>query len=99
VVDRADELLTDDLAPAERPLTRRDRFPVDARHARRHAAEDLALEVRDDLGTPLAPPRLRRRDLRAAPQSERIGQLRVRIRARLVVVRVVGLALVAARPG
>jgi hypothetical protein len=31
---------------------------------RRHAADDLALEVRDDLGPPLAPPHVRRRDPR-----------------------------------
>ena len=59
------------------PLARRDDGPCDVGHVRRHAPDDLALEVLDDLGPALVPPRVGRRDLRAALQRQRIGQVRI----------------------
>ena len=52
VVDRADQLPADDLAAVDRPLARRDRSPRRCAARARHAPDDLALEVFDDLGPP-----------------------------------------------
>jgi hypothetical protein len=73
--------------------------PPHGRHVRRNAAVHILLEVRDDLPPPLLPPHPRRRHTPAVLQDQRIGQVRVRIRERLVVVRVIRRVLIAARAG
>ena len=83
---------------ADLPFARGDDGPRDAGHALRHAADDLALEVLDDLGSAPAPPRLGRRHLRAAAQRQRIGQQRIRVRFRFVVVRGVRRRSIGRRP-
>ena len=86
VVDAADELPAHDTSPADLPFARRRNRPCDVRHALRHAPDDLALEVLDNLGSTLISPQVRGRDLRAAAQRQWIGQPRIRIRFRFVVI-------------
>ena len=51
--------------------------PGDLRHVGGHAAVDLALEVLDDLRTPLLPPRLGGRDLAAVLQGQGVRPVRI----------------------
>ena len=72
--------------------------PRDLRHVLRHASEDFAVELLDNLRPPLLPPHGRGRDLAAVLQRQDFRQVRERIGHRLVVVGVVGRGLVAAGP-
>ena len=68
-------------------------------HVLRDAAEHLAIELLDDLGTALLPPRIGAGDLAAVLQRQDFRQVGIRIRQRLVVVGVIRRGLVAARTG
>ena len=63
----------------------------------RNAADHLAIELLDDLGTALLPPRLGAGDLLAVLERQDFGQVGIRVGERLVVVGVVRRRLVSAR--
>ena len=72
--------------------------PCDLRHVLRHAPEDFAVELLDNLRPSLLPPDRRARHLAAVLQRQDFRKVRVRVRERLVVVGVIGRGFVAARP-
>ena len=72
--------------------------PGDRRHVLRHAPEDFAVELLDNLRPSLLPPDRRARHLAAVLQRQDFRKVRVRVRERLVVVGVIGRRFVAARP-
>ena len=98
VVDVTGELPRNDATAAERAGVRRGDLPLDLRHVLGNATEYFALEVLDDLGATSRPLLRASSTLRPFVEREDVGQLRERIRLRLVVVGVIRILLVAARP-
>jgi hypothetical protein len=103
VIDGADELSTWPVScrattgrPPSVPVIRRRDLPLDLWRDLGHTTEYFALEVLDDFGAPTRP-LLCRDDFATVRQRQDVGQLRERIRLGLVVVRVIGILLVAAR--
>jgi hypothetical protein len=99
VVGPADDAAAHDRHAADLGVDRLLDLPRDRGHVLRHAADDLALEVLEDLLAPDLPLRLGP-DLPAVLEGQQLGQLRVGVRLRLVVVRRVRLvgSRVAPRP-
>ena len=98
IVHVPDKLLRDNRDVAVHLLGRRSHLPFHRWRPCGHAAINLPIEVLDDLGAPLLPPRGCRLHRRAVLQHERIRQRRIRVRLRLVEVRRVRCLRVAAWP-
>ena len=98
VVHVSDQLTSEHRVTSYGGLGRREHGPRDTRDSRRHAPDDLSLEVLHDLGSSLLPPVVSARDRAPVLQRQHRGQLRERIGQRLVVVRCVRGFRVSARP-
>ena len=97
VVHRANQFPADDRPSAHLELLGAVDAPRHLGHVLRDAADHFAIELFDDLGAALLPPRLGAGDLPAVLQRQDFRQVGIRVRERLVVVGVVRRGFVAAR--
>ena len=99
VVEVTDDLPGDDRTERNELRIGRSDAPGDLRRVRGHAPVDLALKTLDDLGPPLLPPLTGSRHLLAVVRSHEVGPDRPRVGQPLIGVSVIGIGIIAARPG
>ena len=90
VVDVADDLFRDDGNTADIGADGLGYFPSDFGYVGRHAADDLAFEVREDFGVAGFPPLFGCGDLRAVFGDEQFGEIGKRVRFGGIVIGGVG---------
>ncbi len=98
VIHVADEFFGDYRSESDVLAVSNDDFPRDAGDILRQAAVHFAFHVFHDLRPSLGPPHRCGGDFLPVRERERIGQIRIGVRERLVVVRMVGSFFVAAWP-